>query len=40
MIKRILEFKQRIKPEIILPRVKWDAQSQEIEKLTQMWSGG
>ncbi len=37
MIKRILEFKNRIKPEIILPRVKWDAQSQEIEKLTLAW---
>lgn len=37
MIKRILEFKHRIKPEIILPRVKWDARSEELEKLTAAW---
>ncbi len=39
MVKRIDQFKSRIKREVILPRIKWDANAQEVEELKLMWTG-
>ncbi len=39
MIKRIVEFKDRIKRDIILPRVKWNAKTSELEELKLTWAG-
>jgi UDP-sulfoquinovose synthase len=39
MIKRIVEFKDRIKRGIILPRVKWNAKTSELEELKLTWAG-
>ncbi len=39
MIKRIDRFRPRIKREVILPRVKWDAKAHEAEELKLMWTG-
>ncbi len=39
MIKRIDRFRSRIKREVILPRVKWDAKAHEAEELKLMWTG-
>ncbi len=39
MIKRAEEFKHRIKPEVIMPRIKWEATSEEIEELKMTWAG-
>ena len=39
MIGVILQHKSRIKPELILPKIKWNAKGQEIEELKLMWAG-
>jgi UDP-sulfoquinovose synthase len=39
MIGTILKYKDRIKPEIVLPKVKWNAAADEIEELKLMWAG-
>jgi UDP-sulfoquinovose synthase len=39
MIGTILKYKHRVKREIILPKVKWNGQGQEIEELKLMWAG-
>lgn len=39
MLKKAEKFKGRIKREVILPRIKWDAKTQEIEELKLMWAG-
>jgi UDP-sulfoquinovose synthase len=39
MIGTILKYKHRIKQEIILPKVKWSARTQEIRDLKLMWAG-
>lgn len=39
LLNRIQLFQDRIKREIVLPRIKWDSQAQEIEELKMMWSG-
>ncbi len=39
MIGRIVKCKDRIKQEVILPRIKWDADTQEVEELKLMWAG-
>ena len=39
MIVTILKHKQRIKQEIILPKVKWNGKEQEVEELKLMWAG-
>ena len=39
VLKRIQMFQDRIKRDIVLPRIKWDSQAQEIEELKMMWSG-
>jgi UDP-sulfoquinovose synthase len=39
VIKRIVEFKDRIKRGIILPRVKWNAKTSELEDLKLTWAG-
>lgn len=39
MLETIKLFKQRIKPEIILPRIKWDGHSKEMQELKLMWAG-
>jgi UDP-sulfoquinovose synthase len=39
MIRQIEKFKNRIKRDIILPRIKWDGQTQEVEDLKLMWAG-
>ena len=39
VLSRIQVFQDRIKREIVLPRIKWDSQAQEIEELKMMWSG-
>ncbi len=38
-LKKVEKFRHRIKPEVILPRTKWDAQRQEIEELKLTWAG-
>jgi UDP-sulfoquinovose synthase len=39
MLKRVEEFKDRVKRSIIQPRIKWDAEATEIEELKIMWAG-
>jgi len=39
MVGRIVKCKDRIKHEVILPRIKWDADTQEVEELKLMWAG-
>lgn len=39
MIKRVDHFKPRIKRDVILPRIKWDAGAREVEELKLMWTG-
>jgi UDP-sulfoquinovose synthase len=39
MITTILKHKERIKREVILPKVKWNAKAKEIEELKLMWAG-
>jgi UDP-sulfoquinovose synthase len=39
MIGTILKYKDRIKPEIVLPKVKWNGTASEIEELKLMWAG-
>jgi UDP-sulfoquinovose synthase len=39
MIATILDYKHRIKQEIILPKVKWNGEEQEMESLKLMWAG-
>jgi UDP-sulfoquinovose synthase len=39
MIQRIEKFKHRIKPDTILPQVKWDGRAQEIEELKNVGLG-
>jgi UDP-sulfoquinovose synthase len=39
MLKRIEEFKDRVKRSIIRPRIKWDAEAKEIEEIKMMWAG-
>jgi UDP-sulfoquinovose synthase len=39
MIKRIRQFKDRIKRDIILPRVRWNGVAAEVEELKLMWAG-
>jgi UDP-sulfoquinovose synthase len=39
MIKRIAEFKHRIKRDIILPRVRWNGAAAQLEELKLMWAG-
>ena len=38
-LERIQAFQNRVKREIVLPRIKWDSQAQEIEELKMMWAG-
>jgi len=39
MIKRVVEFKDRVKREIILPRVRWNGTASQLEELKLMWAG-
>lgn len=39
MISTIMKHKDRVKPEIIQPKVKWNGQDKEIEELKLMWAG-
>jgi UDP-sulfoquinovose synthase len=39
MMTTILEYKGRIKQEVILPKVKWNGDEQEMEALKLMWAG-
>jgi UDP-sulfoquinovose synthase len=39
MLERVSRFQSRIKREIIRPRVRWDARTQEVEELKRMWAG-
>ena len=39
MLGEIKDFRGRIKHDVILPRVKWDGRSGEIESLKLMWAG-
>lgn len=39
MLDRIVEYGDRIKPEIIQPKVAWNADTREIEELKLMWAG-
>jgi UDP-sulfoquinovose synthase len=39
MMTTILEYKDRIKQEVILPKVKWNGDEQEMEALKLMWAG-
>jgi UDP-sulfoquinovose synthase len=39
MLEVIVANKDHIKPEIILPKVKWDGRSEEIQALKLMWAG-
>lgn len=39
MLKKIQQSAARIKRDIILPRVKWDAKTREVEELKLMWAG-
>ena len=39
MIARIEKFKHRVKRDIILPKVKWDGKTREVEELKMMWAG-
>jgi UDP-sulfoquinovose synthase len=39
MLERVARFRERIKREIIRPRVHWDARTEEVEELKRMWAG-
>ncbi len=39
MLETILKYKHRIKPEIVLPKVKWNGSEQEMEARKRMWAG-
>lgn len=39
MLTRIEGVKRRIKCDIILPQIKWDGETQQIEELKLMWAG-
>jgi len=39
MIKRVVKFKDRVKREIILPRVRWNSTASQLEELKLMWAG-
>ena len=39
MLERVGRFQARIKRDIIRPRVRWDARTEEIEELKRMWAG-
>jgi UDP-sulfoquinovose synthase len=39
MLEQISRHKERIKTELILPRVNWDSKESEMEELKLMWSG-
>jgi UDP-sulfoquinovose synthase len=39
MLETIIEHKDRIKPEIVLPKVNWNGGNREIEELKLMWAG-
>jgi UDP-sulfoquinovose synthase len=39
MLERIVEFKERIKPDIILPHIKWNGKTSELEEMKLMWAG-
>jgi len=39
MIGTIIKYKQRIKRDIILPKVKWNGKAQQMEEMKLMWAG-
>jgi UDP-sulfoquinovose synthase len=39
MITTIVKHKDRVKQEIILPKVKWNGKDHEVEELKLMWAG-
>jgi UDP-sulfoquinovose synthase len=39
MLEVILKYKDRIKTDIVLPKVKWNGTDQEMEALKLMWAG-
>jgi len=39
VLKRVQSLRPRIKGDIILPRIKWDARVQEMDELKLMWAG-
>lgn len=39
MITTIVKYKDRVKQEIILPKVKWNGKDHEVEELKLMWAG-
>jgi UDP-sulfoquinovose synthase len=39
VLQRVMQFKSRIKRDIVLPRIKWDGHAQEMEELKMMWAG-
>lgn len=39
MIKTVVKYKDRLKPEIIQPKVKWNGKDHEVEELKLMWAG-
>jgi UDP-sulfoquinovose synthase len=39
ILERVSFFQARIKREIIRPRVRWDARTEEVEELKRMWAG-
>lgn len=39
VLERIRAFKSRIKRDIVLPRIKWNGQTQEMDELKLMWAG-
>ena len=39
VLTRIQAVRSRIKPEIVLPRIKWSGEAQEMEELKMMWAG-
>jgi UDP-sulfoquinovose synthase len=39
VLERLRAFQDRIKRDIVLPRIKWDGQMQEMEELKMMWAG-
>ena len=39
VLERVKSFQFRIKPDIVLPRIKWDGHAKEIDELKMMWAG-
>lgn len=39
VLQRVRIFQSRIKPDIIMPRIKWDGRAQEMDELKLMWAG-